>query len=255
MKGGRLLVPSVDLSTYFRSNGLAYTAFAPLKLGFGHGNKQYKLYAYPAPAADEIMAVFYEWHTGDFSEIDTNPYIAIGMRGPYKEEPHRGRGLAIGILANQVSDPEDPENPIPLFKGCPDPPGGPSFFIEDFTKNDGNTPIPEWQLSLGKDLPQLQGNSIYRIGVQVSIDRVWVNVWQVIEKRSVNAKVIRDYVLLGQADSPDEGLEFGGNPGSPCQENKLDRGRGNAFIGSGFADPETRSWIDNIYITHWKTRE
>jgi hypothetical protein len=200
------------------------------------------------------MAVFCEWHTGDFFEVDTNPHIAIGMRGPDKEQPHRGRGLAIGILANRVNKPEDPENPIPLFKGCPDPPGGPSFFIEDFTRNDGNTPIPEWQLSLGNGLPQLQGNNIYRIGVQVSVDRVWVDVWQVIEKPSVNTKATRDYVLLGQAEYPDERLELGGNCVSSCQENELDRGRGNAFIGSGFADPETRSWVDNIHIAHWKTR-
>ena len=100
----------------------------------------------------------------------------------------------------------------------------------------------------------MQGNSIYRIGVQVSLDRVWIDVWQVIEKRSLEGKVIRDYVLLGQADSPDEGLEIDGNTGLSGQEYNHDRGRGNAFIGSGFADPETRSWIDNIYIAHWKAR-
>ena len=35
-------------------------------------------------------------------------------------------------------------------------------------------------------------------------------------------------------------------------EGALDRGRGNAFIGSAFADPETKSWMDNVYIAHWK---
>jgi hypothetical protein len=173
------LIPTGDLPSYFQSNGIAFKAVDPLGLGFGHGNKQYRLFSYPGPADDETMALFCEWHTEDFFEVDTGPHVAIGMRGPIEDDPHRGRGLAIGILANEVSDPDDPDHPVPLFKGCPDAPGGPSFFIEDFSLNDGVAPIRKWQLSLGHDLPQLQGNGIYRIDIHVSLGQVWVGVWKV----------------------------------------------------------------------------
>ena len=106
------------------------------------------------------MGMVCEWHTEDYFEVDSGPHIAIGMRGPVKHDPHRGRGLAIGILANRAVDPADPDNPVPLFRGCMDPPGGPSFFIEDFTVCDGMTPVREWQLSTGQDLPDLQGNGL-----------------------------------------------------------------------------------------------
>jgi len=246
------LVPTEELSSYFLSNGIAHTAVNPLNLCFGHGNKQYRLYPYPGPANDETMGVFCEWHTEDFFEVDTGPHVAIGMRGPVKEEPHRGRGIAIGILANQVDNPGDPDHPVQLFKGCPDPPGGPSFFVEDFTLNDGITPISAWQLSLGQCLPQLQGNGIYRIDIHVSRDCVWAGVWKVTKERSVDAVTARNYTFLGQTTCSNEAPGFSGNANSPCPEDALDRGRGNAFIGTGFADPETRSWMDNIYVAHWK---
>ena len=246
------LVPTEDLKSYFRSRGIAYSAEDHLGLGFGKGNDQYRLYSYPAPAGDETMGLFCEWHTEDFFEVDSGPHVAIGLRGPAEEDPHRGRGLAIGILASRVNNPEDPENPIPLFRGCPDPPGGPSFFVEDFTQNDGVAPISKWQLSDGRHLPRLQANGVFRIDIHVSRGCVWAAVWKVTNKPSIDGASQRHYCFLGQVTCTVDAPGFSGNPASPCPENEHDRGRGNAFIGSGFANPETRSWIDNIYIAHWK---
>lgn len=249
------LVPTEKLASFFTSNGIAYTAVEPLKLGFGENPKQYQLYSYPGPADDQTMGVFCEWHTEDYFEVDSGPHIAIGMRGPVEKDPHRGRGLAIGILANRAINPDDPDHPIPLFQGCPDPPGGPSFFIEDFTICDGNTAISEWQLSAGQCLPQLKGYGIYRIDIQVSRDSVWAGVWQVNTEPSKNGEMIRNYTFLGETSCPDTVTGFGkGLIGFGC-ENVLDRGKGNAFIGTGFSDPNTRSRVEDIYIAHWKNPE
>ena len=246
------LVPTRDLPYHFHSNGIAYTQVNRLNLGFGSGNDQYRLYPYPGPADDETMGVFCELHTENYFEVDTSPHIAIGMRGPLKEDPHRGRGLAIGILANRMANPEDPDHPIELFKGCPDAPGGPSFFIEDFTINEGTRPITEWQLSRGHDLPQLRGNSVYRLDIHVSSSDVWAGVWKVTNQPSDNDLTVPVYTFLGQTACSADMPACSGNPDSPCPEDELDRGKGNVFIGSGFSDPETRAWIDNIYIAHWK---
>ena len=201
------------------------------------------------------MGVFCEWHTEDYFEVDSGPHVAIGMCGPVMEDPHRGRGLAIGIMANQAINPDDPAHPIPLFKGCPDPPGGPSFFIEDFTVNDGKTPISEFQLSNGQCLPGLQGNAIYRIDVHASRDSVWAGVWRVKENVADDGEVSRAYTFLGETFCPDQTPGFGdGIIGMGC-EDEQDRGKGNAFIGTGFSDPLTRSSIENIYIAHWKNPE
>ena len=222
-----------------------------LGLGFGIGNDQYHLYHYPGPADDETMGLFCEWHTEDYFEVDSGPHVAIGLRGPVEDDPHRGRGLAIGILANRMTNPDDPEHPIELFKGCPDPPGGPSFFIEDFTINEGTAPIKDWQFSPGQDLPQLQGNRIYRLDIHVSKDQVWVGIWEVTPAGTSGAD---GYHFLGQAICTEEGPAYTGNPDSPCPEDPLDRGKGNVFVGTGFSDPETRSRISNIYVAHWKNR-
>lgn len=246
------LVPTEELASYFSSSGIAYKAVEPLKLGFGEDRNQYRLYSYPGPADDETMAVFCEWHTEDYFEVDSGPHVAIGMRGPVEHDPHRGRGLAIGILANGTINPDNPDRPIPLFKGCPDPPGGPSLFIEDFTICDGNTPISEWQLSAGRHLPQLQGNGIYRIDIHVSRDSVWAGVWQVTINQSPDGEICRDYTFLEETYCPDTESGFAETiKGKGC-EGALDRGRGNAFIGTGFSDPHTRSRVENIYIAHWK---
>lgn len=246
------LVPTENLASYFQSKGIAFTAVEPLRLGFGNGNDQYQLYPYPGPADDETMGVFCEWHTEDYFEVDSGPHIAIGMRGPVTEDPHRGRGLAIGILANRTMSPDVPNQSIPLFKGCPDPPGGPSFFIEDFTVCDGRTPICEWQLSLGQDLSELTGHGIYRIDIHVSRDSVWAGIWQVMIDHSAKGEMTRDYLFMGETSCPDVKNGFSENLiGMGC-EDALDRGQGNAFIGTGFSDPQTRSRVENIYIAHWK---
>ena len=243
------LVPAGNLAAWFSSRGIAFTQAGSLKLGFGHGEDQYQFYPYPPPADDETMGVFCEWHTEDYFEVDSGPHIAIGMRGPVIEDPHRGRGLAIGILANRTNDPD---NPVPLFKGCPDPPGGPSFFIEDFTICDGRAPISDWQLSTGQHLPQLRGHGLYRIDIHVSRDNVWAGVWQVTTSHSVEGESNRDYRLIGQTASVNEKTGGDGRPLNMGCEDALDRGKGNAFIGTGFSDPQTSSWVDNIYIAHWK---
>ncbi len=244
------LIPTQELASYFESRGITYMAVDPIQLGFGHGKKTYEFYSRPGPADDETMGVFCEWHTGDYFEVDSGPHMAIGMRGPVIEDPHRGRGLAIGILASHINNPEDPDKPTPLFVGCPDPPGGPSFFIEDFTVCDGKTPIIDWQLSEGRLLPQLSGDGIYRIDVHVSRDNVWVAVWQVIIDQCSDGQLSRTYRFLDQVSSPDPGFSDK-IIGMGC-EDKLDKGIGNVFMGTGFSDPETNSHIENIYIAHWK---
>jgi hypothetical protein len=243
-------VPTEDLPTYFASRGIAYEDVGALSLGFGHGRPQYRLYSYPAPAIDETMGVFCEWHTEDFFAINTGPHFAIGMRGPSQDDPHRGRGLAIGILSNQTSHADNPNQPVPLFRGCPDPPGGPACFIEDFTGNDGVAPARNWQLSLGQKLPLLCGNGIYRLDIHVSHSHVWAGVWKVSIQPDTENKPTRNYTFLAQTACPDNTPGFGNSPRTAL----LDQGRGNAFIGSAFADPQTRSWVDNIYIAHWKTQ-
>lgn len=240
------LVPTESLESYFLSREIEFTRGVSLKLGFGEGNDQYQFYPYPGPADDETMAVFCEWHTEDYFEVDSGPHIAIGMRGPVTQDPHRGRGLAIGILANHSNDPDQP---VPLFKGCPDPPGGPSFFIEDFTVCDGKTPICEWQLSIGRALPELRGHGIYRLDVHVSRDSVWAGVWQVRINGSEEGEKAREYKFMGETSCQ---AALTGSIGSLGGEAMQDRGQGNVFIGTGFSDPQTRSHVENIFIAHWK---
>jgi hypothetical protein len=245
-------VPTEKLHERLRSKGIAFTALPPLKLGFGQGNDQYRFYEYPGPADDETMALYCEWHTEDFFNVDSGPHLAIGMRGPTLSEPHRGRGLAIGILANAAVDPANRDALIPLFEGCPDAPGGPSFFIEDFSRNDGAAAVCDWQLSRGRELPQLQRDGVYRIDIHVSAFHVWAAVWKVTARRSLLGARKRRYDLLGETCCLPDGPGFSGDPLRPCPEHPVDRGQGNAFIGTGFAHPDTRSWVDNITIAHWK---
>lgn len=237
------LVPTGSLESYFAARNIAFSRQTPLRLGFGEGRDQYCFYPYPAPADDETMGIFCEWHTADYFDVDSGPHVAIGMRGPRETDPHRGRGLAIGILANQAINPEQPDQPVALFRGCPDPPGGPAFFIEDFTGNDGRSPISAWQLSEGQGLPALQGSGVYRLDIHVSRDRVWAGVWQLVSDRSVDVPADRRYVFLGQTVS---------TVSERGAEHPADRGQGNAFIGTGFSDPNTRSRVENIFIAHWK---
>lgn len=246
------LVPTWELSEFFETHGISYQKVGSLKLGFGTGENQYRLITYPGPADDETMGMFFEWHTEDYFDVDTSPHIAIGMRGPVEEDPHRGHGLAIGILASHMMDPQDPGRQIELFKGCPSPPGGPSCFIEDFTINEGTAPISRWQCSAGQHLPDLRGHRTYRIDIHVSRGQVWAGIWMVSEQVQGKRKSDPVYTFLGQTCCTDDVSAYSGNPEAPCPEDVEDRGQGNAFIGTGFSDPETQSWIDSIYIAHWK---
>lgn len=240
------LVPTRKLPDYFHSRRIEYRVCGSQPLGFGQGKPQYQFHDYPGPADDETMGLFCEWHTEDFFDVDTGPHVGIGLRGTVPDDPHRGRGLAIGILAGQLPSPDDSEVMQPLFAGCPDWPGGPSFFVEDFSLNDGVAPIASWQLSPGRHLPELMGNGIFRIDLHVSKDHVWAGVWKV----TVSPGGSRHYKFLDQVACSDRAPGFAG---SPCLELAEDRGRGNAFIGAGFADPENHSFVDNIHLAHWKT--
>ena len=60
----------------------------------------------------------------------------------------------------------------------------------------------------------------------------------------------RQYRFMDQVSCSDRAGDFPGTPGFELAE---DRGRGNAFIGAGFTDPDNRSWVDNIYLAHWKS--
>lgn len=239
------LIPTRELPAYFHSRRIEYRACGSQPLGFGQGKPQYQFHEYPAPADDETMGLFCEWHTEDFFDVDTGPHVAIGLRGTLKEDPHRGRGLAIGILAGQMPSPDDPGVMQPLFRGCPDWPGGPSFFVEDFSRNDGIAPVETWQLSPGRHLPELLGNAVFRIDIHVSKDHVWAGVWKVTESPDGS----QQYVFMDQVACSDRAPGFAG---SACPEQVEDRGRGNAFIGAGFADPDNHSFVENIYLAHWK---
>lgn len=239
------LVPTEELERWFRSRGIAFRACGSVGLGFGEGKPQYRFYDYPAPADDEIMGLFCEWRTEDFFDVDTGPHVAIGLRGTVEQDPHRGRGLAIGVLACRMPSEEDSTAWVPLFSGCPDWPGGPSFFVEDFSLNDGKTPIEAWQLSPGRALPGLVGNGLYRIDIHVARANVWAGVWKITE----SADGLREYHFMDQVACSDRTPRFSG---SPCHELAEDRGRGNAFIGAGFADPANRSRVENVYLAHWK---
>lgn len=247
------LVRTENLPEYFRANKMAYKSLGSVDLGFGHGKHQYRLYDYPAPQDDETMGLFCEWHTQDYFNVDTGPHVAIGLRGPVAEDPHRGRGIAIGILAGEICLPDDPEKLVPLFSGCPPAPGGPSFFIEDFSRNDGHAPVADWQLSRGRHLPQLQGDGVYRIDIHIAKNHAWAGVWKIEQHELADGSFERQYIFMNQVSCCQKGPGYSGNPGAPCPELDADRGRGNAFIGSGFSDPETRSRVENIYIAHWKS--
>ena len=83
---------------------------------------------------------------------------------------------------------------------------------------------------------------------------VWAGVWEVSNGPSDEGRVAPVYSFLGQTTCTAEGPAYSGIPESPCPEDEADRGQGNVFIGTGFSDPGTRSWIDNFYIAHWKNQ-
>ena len=84
--------------------------------------------------------------------------------------------------------------------------------------------------------------------MHVSREQVWAAVWML----SDNPDDPDGATFLAQTSGSAEMPASSGDPEAPCPELPDDRGVGNAFIGTGFSDPDTRSWIDHIYIAHWK---
>ena len=80
------LIPTPELQSFFAAYGISYQHVGALNLGFGEGKDQYQLFNYPGPEDDETMGIFFEWHTGNYFDVDTGPHIAIGLRGPVNKE-------------------------------------------------------------------------------------------------------------------------------------------------------------------------
>jgi hypothetical protein len=236
-------VPAAELPDYFRAREIHFERMPRIDLGFGADKPQYRFMRYALPGPGCAMGIFFEWHTRDFFDSPDGPHLAVAVRGPVEEDPHRGRGLAIGILAGDAPDPANPDGRVPLFDGCPPYPGGPSCFIEDFTINEGTAPIPTWQMTGGRELPALGNQGIYRIDIRVTTQNTRAGVWQVFDDG--------DYRCLAQVDCRDGGPGSLAGSNAPCPELPEDSGVGNAFIGTGFASPETLSFADNIYLAHW----
>jgi hypothetical protein len=242
------LIPTDELTTHFAAQRIACKSCGDLELGFGAGNPHYRLYDYPAPASDETMGVFFEWHTEDFFSV-TGGHLAVGLNGPLPDDPHRGRGLAIGHFAGWIPDPDQPGKRLAQFPGCPGHPGGPSMFLEEFTVNEGRAAAREWQLTPGRQMDQLVDGRIYRIDIHVSRTNVWAGVWQ---KHMSSRSGAIAYTFLDQVSCRDR-LPFDDQrPAPPCHRHPDDRDCGNAFIGTAFADPETRSCVRHIHIAHWQ---
>lgn len=225
-------LPAEQLAGWLRARGIPCRRLPRLRLGFGAGRGQFCLAPYPDPGPDGVLAMTFEWHTADFFSGPQTAHLAAGLCGPRPEDPHRGRGLAIGTLCNRGSGADGA--PVELFRGCPDPPGGPAMFIEDFTRNEGTSPPADWQLSDCVRLPQLAGDGTYRVEIQVSVSAVWAGVWQ---RRGGGEP---DYRWLGATGSTGLPME----PGA----------RANAFIGQGFAREDNRAWIEHWTLAHWRTR-
>jgi hypothetical protein len=236
------LVPSADLPAWFRARGISFLEAGRLALGFGADRPQYRLFDYPAPAPRETMGIFFEWHTKDFFSDPRGPHLAVGLRGPRPDDPHRGRGLALGVLAASATDSDG--NTRPLFAGCPEAPGGPALFLEEFTVNDGVRPVEEWQLSHCIPVPGLAGDGVYRVDLHVAQAEVWAAVW----KREAGG-----YRFLAQACCAENPPRRAGHAAPSPREHPEDRGQGNAFIGNGFADPDNLSFVDHVVIAHWPT--
>lgn len=226
-------VPAARLGGWLKGRGIASRRLPRLHLGFGVNRGQYRLERYPDPGERGVMAMVFEWHTEDFFRAPEAAHLAAGLCGPMPEDPHRGRGLALGMLCNRGSGPDG--SPAPLFRGCPDPPGGPAMFIEDFTINEGTRPAAEWQLSDCVHLPELAGERSYQVELQVSRSAVWAGVWL------RTGRGVDDFRWLGETGS----RRLPREPGP----------RVNAFIGQGFAREDNRSMIDHWTLAHWATQD
>lgn len=229
-----------DLASWFRRHSIPYRELGALDLGFGEGRPQYRLYDHPAPRDGETVGLFLEWSTTDFFDTPEGPHLALGLRGPVPDDPHRGRGLAIGIFANRTTGPDGSD--VELFAGAPEPPGGPGMFLEEFTVNDGHRPIHEWQLSRCRALPGLTGHRRYRIDLAASRASVEASVWEILADGT--------YRFLDRTSGALHPPR-NGRPAPSSAEDPGDRGVGNAFIGTAFTRPDTRSRIDALYLAHW----
>lgn len=241
-------VPSPRLASHFRDHGIAHRKLEPLGLGFGPGQDQYALYEYPAPAPEETLGIFFDWHTKDFFSGTQAAHLAVGLRGPLPDDPHRGRGLAIGQFAAWAPNPDGANGKTALFDGCAPHPGGPALFIEEFTINEGTAPIVDWQMTPGVALPALADNGIYRVDLHVSFTNVWAGVWQV----DGPADDVDSYRFLAQL-SCDAAPPFSDGRQPPSARIHADDEHvGNAFVGNAFGEVDTRSQVESLVLAHWR---
>lgn len=235
------LIETDRLVDYFTRRRIDFNHYPRLELGFGKGRAQYQLFEYVLPHDECTMAAYFEWHTADFFDGPVNSHLAVGLRGPLVDDPHRGRGLALGMLSSETRGRDGQK--IPLFSGCASPPGGPAMFIEEFTVNDGQREIPSWQLSEARILPALGPDSIYRVNLEVSKTAVHAAIWQ---------RDGRQYQFLGQTDTQCHPPSAYGGRKHPCSGmHPEDSGVGNAFIGNGFAREDNQSFIAGLVLAHW----
>lgn len=232
-------LPMEALKSWFKRNRIQFTDAGSLPLGFGHDQEQYQFYDYPAPGQHEAFGLFFEWETADFFDSPYSPHLAAGLWGPRRDDPHRGRGLAIGFFAAFSLDKDG--NQVPQFSGAPPHPGGPAMFIEDFTVNDGNEEIADWQLTECRLLPDLAGNRRYRIHLLLSDSDVRAFLWEVLADNTCR---FIDQISCTD-DPPQTGL-----PQPYCGVYESDRGVGNVFVGHGFARPDNNSRIESLCIAH-----
>lgn len=234
-------IPTAALAGFFHQRHIAHRQYPRLALGFGVGRPQYQLFNYALPSDQCTMGLFFEWHTADYFDAPANAHLAVGCRGPLASDPHRGRGLALGMLSNAATNEHG--QAVPLFSGCADPPGGPALFLEEFTVNDGHHAINDWQLSEALQLPRLRGDAVFRVDLLVTRTGVEASVWERQGQR---------YDWLGHRSTglhPPAGRGVGPHPHAGLHEE--DQGVGNAFIGNGFAREDNRSIIDSLFIAHW----
>jgi hypothetical protein len=123
------------------------------------------------------------------------------------------------------------------------------MFLEEFTVNEGTAAARDWQLTPGRQIDELCNERVYRIDIHVSSSNVWAGIWlkQASSQSGSGAYTFLDQVSCMGTESFDDGRV----PPS-CHVYPQDRGCGNAFIGTAFADPETRSTVREIHIAHWR---
>ena len=123
------------------------------------------------------------------------------------------------------------------------------MFLEEFTVNEGRAAAREWQLTPGRQMDELGDGRVYRIDIHVSRTNVWAGVWLKYMSPRSGAS---EYTFLDQVSCLDRPSFDDKRAGPPCHRHPEDRDCGNAFIGTAFADPETRSSVRHIHIAHWQ---